>query len=64
MYDLVKFLLEKGYFLMFSDFSLKALIGSWSEAHLGPKPFKKIGEISTGFNMKFDAKALSECDSA
>lgn len=49
---------------MFSDFSLKALIGSWSEQHLGPNPFVKIGEISTGFNLKFDCKTLIDCDSS
>jgi len=49
---------------MFSDFSLKSLIGSWSEEHLGPKPFVKIGEISSGFNLKFDCNTLKECDSA
>ena len=28
---------------MFSDYSLKALIGLWDEKLLGPNPFIKIG---------------------
>ena len=28
---------------MFSDFSLKALIGDWDDGYLGPNPFLKVG---------------------
>jgi hypothetical protein len=32
--------------VMCSDFSLKALIGSWDEKLLGPNPFEQSGETS------------------
>ncbi len=35
--------------VMFSDFSLKALINQWDESKLGPNPFKKVGETSSPF---------------
>jgi hypothetical protein len=38
---------------MFSDFSLKALINEWDSHKLGPNPFKKVGETSAAFELKF-----------
>lgn len=56
--NLLKFLLDKGYTTMFSDFSLKALISEWDENLLGPLPFIKVGETSAPINLTFDSKAL------
>lgn len=49
---------------MCSDFSLKALIGNWDEEILGPKCFKKTGEFSSGFTLKFEPQTLKECPSS
>merc|ERR1712216_79227 len=38
---------------MCSDFSLKSLIFEWSEAHLGPNPFVKVGECDHQFQLEF-----------
>lgn len=47
VFELVQVLLDRGHMVMFSDFSLKALINDWSVPHLGPNPFVKVGETST-----------------
>ena len=39
---------------MFSDFSLKMLISTWSEDHLGPNPFKKLGVTDQTILLGFD----------
>ncbi len=36
-------MIDKKFLCMFSDFSLKALIGQWDQSILGPNPFKKVG---------------------
>lgn len=41
---LVSLIIKGKHMAMFSDFSLKALIASWSESLLGPNPFKKMGQ--------------------
>lgn len=61
---LMQHLLDKGHMVMCSDFSLKALIKQWSEPHLGPNPFVKIGEFSGQFFLHFDARELQACSSA
>lgn len=48
---------------MFSDYSLKALIGNWSEEYLGPNPFKKISETEGNVNLRFHAYDLTNSDS-
>jgi hypothetical protein len=61
---LAKRLIDRGHMVMFSDFSLKALIRQWDEDRLGPNPFVKVGEFSTCFKLRFDPAALSDCPSA
>jgi len=39
---------NRGFTIMFSDFSLKALIAEWSEEHLGPNPFSRLRQGCTG----------------
>jgi len=46
---MIKFFVDKGFFLMFSDFSLKALIKQWQENIMGPNPFVKIGKKNINF---------------
>jgi hypothetical protein len=45
--------LNRGHTVMCSDFSLKSLIYEWSEQHLGPHPFIKVGEVSQQFQLDF-----------
>jgi len=61
---LVKYLLDKGHMVMFSDFSLKALIQDWREDLLGPNPFVKATELNSRFKLRFDPAVLSACPSA
>jgi len=49
---------------MFSDFALKALIGDWEEARLGPNPFLNVGSFSDSFDLKFSPEELKACPSA
>eukprot|EP00933_Yihiella_yeosuensis_P022495 TRINITY_DN1771_c0_g1_i1.p1 TRINITY_DN1771_c0_g1~~TRINITY_DN1771_c0_g1_i1.p1 ORF type:complete len:440 (-),score=66.46 TRINITY_DN1771_c0_g1_i1:346-1665(-) len=44
---------KKGYTVMCSDFSLKALIQEWSEVELGPNPFVKMGRCNSQFQLDF-----------
>lgn len=61
---LVKRLLDQGHMVMFSDFSLKALIKDWKEDLLGPNPFVKTTELNSSFQLRFDPAVLSACPSA
>lgn len=63
-FELLKMIIKRGYFAMFSDFSLKALIKQWDDKVLGPNPFEKVGETSTTIKMKFDKKTLLDCPSS
>jgi len=49
---------------MASDFALKALINTWSVAHLGPLPFKNIGQCSNSIDLRFIPSELTACPSA
>lgn len=62
--DLTRAVLDKGWLLIFSDFSLKALITEWDEALLGPNPFEKLGEFGSKFMLRFDAETLRQCASS
>ena len=62
--QLVAFLLkEYGCLVMFSDFSLKALIKDWDAALLGPNPFVQVAEFSGNLVIHFDCNALKESPS-
>jgi len=62
--SLVKRLLDRGHMVMFSDFSLKALIREWSQDHLGPNPFVKTAVVNNAFMLGFDPAILRACSSA
>lgn len=51
--EFMAFALQNGYTVMCSDFSLKSLIFEWSEEHLGPNPFIKIGSCDHQFQLEF-----------
>jgi len=62
---LVSYLLNKGHMVMFSDFSLKALIPNWNAKILGPNPFVRLpGDFGGTALLKFDPIALKESPSA
>jgi len=56
----IKFLLDRGYMLMFSDFAMKGLIGTWDEALLGPCPFLNMSSCSGMINLKFEPQKLKD----
>lgn len=62
--NLVKRILDRGHMVMFSDFSLKALIKEWKNDLLGPNPFIKVSEFGGTFQLRFDPAMLQECPSA
>eukprot|EP00435_Cladocopium_sp_Y103_P074876 s6_g51.t3 len=60
---LAKVALDRGYMVMFSDFSLKALIASWNSDYFGPKPFQQTGGCSGRIRLNFDPEVLKTCSS-
>jgi len=54
--------LGRGHTVMCSDFSLKSLIYEWSEQHLGPNPFVKVGECNSQFQLEFAPQDLKHED--
>jgi hypothetical protein len=50
--------LRRGHTVICSDFSLKSLIWEWSEEHLGPNPFLKMGGCDGKFQLDFDPADL------
>ncbi len=60
---LIKFILDRKSMLMFSDFAVEALINDWDAHLLGPNPFKKLGECSTGMELNFIPNELKESSS-
>ena len=57
-------LLESGYMVMCSDFSVKAIIRTWDDELLGPNPFSIVGSVSGNFEIKFEPNQLKDCPSA
>lgn len=64
----VEALIARSFTLMFSDFSLKALLGAWgagaASGVFGPCPLVKLGEFSSRFELRFDPAVLRACGSA
>ncbi|CAE7256411.1 unnamed protein product, partial [Symbiodinium natans] len=60
---LAKLALDRGYMVMFADFSLKALIATWNEELLGPKPFRQLGVTSGSIRLMFSPETLKQCSS-
>jgi len=54
--------LGRGHTVMCSDFSLKSLLFEWSEEHLGPNPFVKVGCCDGQFKLEFVPLELQEDD--
>lgn len=62
--ELTAFLVKEfGCLVMFSDFSLKALIRDWDAALLGPNPFVNVAEFSGNLVIHFDCNTLKESPS-
>ena len=64
VFRFVDAMLKRGHMLMFSDFSLKALIKDWDAGTLGPNPFVKVSEFGGDFQLSFDCNKLRDCPSA
>lgn len=56
--------LQRGFMVIFGDFSLKALIADWDPSLLGPLPFEQVGETSGTVRLRFDRERLMQCPSA
>jgi hypothetical protein len=54
---------DKGWLVMFSDYSLRAAITDWDAELLGPLPIEALGSCSEKFTLRFDPKTLTECTS-
>ena len=62
--ELTAFLVKEfGCLVMFSDFSLKALIRDWDATLLGPNPFVNVAEFSGNLVIHFDCNTLKESPS-
>lgn len=59
----IKNMIDRGFMVMCSDFSLKALIAKW-DGSLGPNPFLQVGTFGSGFELRFDCRKLMDCCSA
>jgi len=60
---LIQLCISKGYYIMFGDFSVKAILNSWDSSILGENPFEQIGECSNSIKLHFDSKTLMESES-
>jgi hypothetical protein len=61
----IKSFMDRGSFVMASDFSLKAIIADWKPDILGPNPFVRLPVCCNGsFDLSFDPNVLAECPSA
>lgn len=61
----IRTFIDRGSFVMASDFSLKAIIEDWKPEILGPNPFVRLSVCcSTSFGLSFDPSVLQQCPSA
>lgn len=61
----IKSFMDRGSFVMASDFSLKAIIADWKPDILGPNPFVQLPVCcNASFELAFDPRVLTECPSA
>jgi len=51
LFNFFKFSLDRGYMLMFSDFSMIGLINSWKSDLLGPCPFVQLSTCNGSLNL-------------
>jgi hypothetical protein len=58
---LVNTVLQTGGLVLFSDFSLKALITAWKPEFWGPIPFVNMGSCSDYVKIRFNPKVLQQC---
>lgn len=62
--SLIKFLIEKGCMIMFSDFAVKAIIKDWNVEFFGPNPFIQLGVCSNQIELTFKPEDLLESPSS
>eukprot|EP01083_Nonionella_stella_P311870 1113410_1 len=64
----LEFFLSRKYLVMYSDFSLKALIKAWNEVGdkglLGPNPLMRTGDFHNGVTLHFNPFTLKTCVSS
>jgi hypothetical protein len=62
--ELIATVIDEGFMVMCSDFSLKALVSTWNLSTLGPNPFALVAEFGASFNIRFEPAVLKRCPSA
>jgi len=62
--ELTKLLIDRKSMVMFTHFSIMALVNSWDSNYLGKAPFVSIGTGSGNLLLKFEPNALIECPSS
>eukprot|EP01083_Nonionella_stella_P039353 107035_1 len=64
----LEFFLSRKYLIMYSDFSLKAIIKAWNEVGdkglLGPNPLMRTGDWHNGVTLNFNPYTLKTCISS
>ena len=62
--SLIRLFLDRQHVVNTGDFSTKALIAAWDPSLLGPNPFVRVGDFSSGFSLNFNPEVLKACPSA
>lgn len=60
----VAYALDRGFMVIFGDWSLKALIKDWDHSLLGPLPFEDVGATSGTIRLRFNREHLIQCPSS
>eukprot|EP00239_Pterosperma_sp_CCMP1384_P000093 CAMPEP_0197846498 /NCGR_PEP_ID=MMETSP1438-20131217/3233_1 /TAXON_ID=1461541 /ORGANISM="Pterosperma sp., Strain CCMP1384" /LENGTH=567 /DNA_ID=CAMNT_0043458171 /DNA_START=210 /DNA_END=1913 /DNA_ORIENTATION=+ len=65
-FEHIHYFLSRGFMVMCSDFSLKALISNWDAEKLGPNPFKMTEQTyaSGRVKLRFNPSVLKDCPSS
>jgi hypothetical protein len=62
--DTVAYALDRGFMVIFGDWSLQALIKDWDHSLLGPLPFEDVGTTSGTIRLRFNREHLIQCPSS
>jgi len=62
--ELTKLLIDRKSMVMFTHFSIMALVNCWDPNYLGTAPFVSIGTGNGNLLLKFDPNTLLECPSS
>jgi len=63
-FDLARFLVDRKSMVMFTHFSMMALVNDWCEDKMGPNPFVGLGSGGGSLNLYFKPEKLLTCYSS